>query len=461
MSAGLNGGLSPTAPAMRRARKAMIESDPEDESELDGVRVKMEEGQGGHSNPTSGGGVNPQQSSAAASYSMDTDISKLEAPTFTTLDTRGPSQKMMELSWDHRVNLIGKKVVNPMIHNCDQCDAPILIYGRMIPCKHVFCYKCALAAFNQPSTQDSSADTRTTNASVQGTTKRCPRCKDKVVRVEQAGLGSIYMCQHGGSRYGSNGCRRTYLSQRDLQAHIHHRHVKVAQQQAAQQAAAAQQQQGGPAVVNSIHERATAASAGTLPPNVPSAAAIAAATAAIVANRSNSNKVDNNSSNHQQPLPTYHPNQQPHPSAAASAAQANMYSQPPPTVPPPVRAAPQAPTSNLITVIGSQQDPSSAGAGWQHQPSASQAQQHAASAASAYTQPPPNFHHHPPHHQHHPPHHNHHHVPPVAAAPPQYHHHSGHAHAQAHAYDSQQQQWSAGSQQQSSGRTYYNTNSRR
>ena len=78
----------------------MIESDPEDESELGGVRVKMEEG----------GGVNPQQSSAAASYSMDTDISKLEAPTFTTLDTRGPSQKMMELSWDHRVNLIGKKV---------------------------------------------------------------------------------------------------------------------------------------------------------------------------------------------------------------------------------------------------------------------------------------------------------------------------------------------------------------
>ena len=76
----------------------MIESDPEDESELGGVRVKMEEG------------VNPQQSSAAASYSMDTDISKLEAPTFTTLDTRGPSQKMMELSWDHRVNLIGKKV---------------------------------------------------------------------------------------------------------------------------------------------------------------------------------------------------------------------------------------------------------------------------------------------------------------------------------------------------------------
>ncbi len=40
---------------------------------------------------------------------MDTDISLLEAPTFTTLD-RGPSQPMLDLTWDHKVNLIGKKV---------------------------------------------------------------------------------------------------------------------------------------------------------------------------------------------------------------------------------------------------------------------------------------------------------------------------------------------------------------
>lgn len=33
------------------------------------------------------------------------------------------------------------------------------------------------------------------------------------------------MCTHEGTRYGSTGCRRTYLSQRDLQAHINHRHV--------------------------------------------------------------------------------------------------------------------------------------------------------------------------------------------------------------------------------------------
>ena len=46
---------------------------------------------------------------SAALYTMDTDISQLEAPTFTTLD-RGPSQTMIDLTWDHKVNLIGKKV---------------------------------------------------------------------------------------------------------------------------------------------------------------------------------------------------------------------------------------------------------------------------------------------------------------------------------------------------------------
>jgi hypothetical protein len=63
-----------------------------------------------------------------------------------------------------------------------------------IPCKHVFCLTCAKKE-----------------------EKQCPRCSEKVSRVEQTGLGTVFMCTHGGSRYGNNGCRRTYLSQRDLQ----------------------------------------------------------------------------------------------------------------------------------------------------------------------------------------------------------------------------------------------------
>ncbi len=49
----------------------------------------------------------------------------------------------------------------------------------------------------------------------------CPRCDDKVLRVEKSGLGTVFMCQ-------TESCKRTYLSQRDLQAHIQHRHVRRA-----------------------------------------------------------------------------------------------------------------------------------------------------------------------------------------------------------------------------------------
>lgn len=79
------------------------------------------------------------------------------------------------------------------------------LFLLQIPCKHVFCHACGKQE-----------------------QKQCPRCLDKVSRVEQTGLGTVFMCTHGGSRYGSNGCRRTYLSQRDLQAHINHRHVSQA-----------------------------------------------------------------------------------------------------------------------------------------------------------------------------------------------------------------------------------------
>ena len=69
-----------------------------------------------------------------------------------------------------------------------------LIFFFQIPCKHVFCLSCAKR-------ED----------------KVCPRCLEKVTRVEQTGLGTVFMCTHGGTRYGNAGCRRTYLSQRDLQ----------------------------------------------------------------------------------------------------------------------------------------------------------------------------------------------------------------------------------------------------
>lgn len=123
---------------------------------------------------------------------------------FTTSLQRNVPQIMLRLNWNHKVNLFSEKVLNPMIYCCDQCGKPILVYGRMIPCKHVFCFVCA----------------RT-----EAIAKQCPRCKEKVNRVEQTALGTVFMCTFDGERYGKTGCRRTYLSQRDLQAHINHRHV--------------------------------------------------------------------------------------------------------------------------------------------------------------------------------------------------------------------------------------------
>ncbi|CAG2110707.1 unnamed protein product, partial [Medioppia subpectinata] len=107
-----------------------------------------------------------------------------------------PLHRNEALNWKYRVNLIGEKVVNPRIHCCDKCLLPILVYGRMIPCKHVFCLSCAKQYESL-----------------------CPRCGDKVLRVEKSGLGTVFMCQ-------TDSCKRTYLSQRDLQAHIQHRHMR-------------------------------------------------------------------------------------------------------------------------------------------------------------------------------------------------------------------------------------------
>ncbi|XP_015792953.1 uncharacterized protein LOC107369503 [Tetranychus urticae] len=107
-----------------------------------------------------------------------------------------PLHNNKPLTWNHKVNLIGDKCPSPRIHICEKCERPILLYGRLIPCKHVFCYDCAKA--NNP---------------------LCLRCNDKVIRVEKNKLGAVFMCIY-------ENCRRTYLSHRDLQAHISHRHLR-------------------------------------------------------------------------------------------------------------------------------------------------------------------------------------------------------------------------------------------
>lgn len=184
-------------------------------------------------------------------------------------------------TWTEKVNLIGEKVLKPRINFCEYCNKPILVYGRLIPCKHVFCYGCASLCMsnatnnnnnnnnyqqqtnesNQLSTpngkegpnnetnnrdnfrdhmlennntrqyhnsdnhndSNNSADhmnNRTTQSNISRANQNvCHRCGGRALRIERNALGSVFVCQ-------VTNCRRTYLSARDLQAHVTHRHNK-------------------------------------------------------------------------------------------------------------------------------------------------------------------------------------------------------------------------------------------
>lgn len=123
------------------------------------------------------------------------------------------SNGMPTVVWSNKVNLIGEKVYKPKIHFCEHCNKPILIYGRLIPCKHVFCFTCATLCLNQQQETNSSNQTSPTPA------PGCHHCGGRALRVERNTLNSIFVCQ-------VDTCRRTYLSARDLQAHVAHRHSR-------------------------------------------------------------------------------------------------------------------------------------------------------------------------------------------------------------------------------------------
>ncbi|GFN76192.1 E3 ubiquitin-protein ligase hakai [Plakobranchus ocellatus] len=127
----------------------------------------------------------------------------VENPTLRAAYNAEPLHQNEPLHWDYKVLLVGEKMFDKTIHLCEICELPILVYGRMLPCKHIFCFDCARKC-----------------------DKTCRRCNGKVQKVEKSPLGSVYVCTHGALKHSTKGCRRTYLSQRDLQSHHTHRHTK-------------------------------------------------------------------------------------------------------------------------------------------------------------------------------------------------------------------------------------------
>lgn len=106
-----------------------------------------------------------------------------------------------EIVWDFQINILGQKD-NTSVHLCEKCELPIKIYGRMIPCKHAFCYACAILHGKEGD-------------------KMCPGCSQLVERIEEHKQGSLFICS------GVQGCKTTFLSQRHLEAHINLCHMRA------------------------------------------------------------------------------------------------------------------------------------------------------------------------------------------------------------------------------------------
>jgi len=107
-------------------------------------------------------------------------------------------------SWNFDVNVSSERVSDPVIFICDICRLPVINYGRLLPCKHTFCYICASKMF---------ADEK----------KSCKKCRNAITTCELCPPGSLFICTHDGTKL-SGGCRRAYKTAEDLQTHGNQRH---------------------------------------------------------------------------------------------------------------------------------------------------------------------------------------------------------------------------------------------
>lgn len=62
-------------------------------------------------------------------FGGDNDYYNFEINSLSSLPFVKTSQS---IQWKNKVNLVGDKIINPKIHICDECNKPILVYGRMV-----------------------------------------------------------------------------------------------------------------------------------------------------------------------------------------------------------------------------------------------------------------------------------------------------------------------------------------
>eukprot|EP00039_Didymoeca_costata_P030631 m.30630 g.30630 ORF g.30630 m.30630 type:complete len:471 (+) comp8220_c0_seq1:1816-3228(+) len=102
------------------------------------------------------------------------------------------------LDWTHELSQNRGKIVRKgYVHMCERCDAPILIYGRLMPCNHIFCGACAKNFV----------------------LKVCIRCGERVESVETFEIGrELFICREA-TAVGRGLCGKCHFSLEDLRAH--------------------------------------------------------------------------------------------------------------------------------------------------------------------------------------------------------------------------------------------------
>ncbi|MFS8004789.1 putative transcription factor interactor and regulator C2H2 family [Helianthus anomalus] len=95
------------------------------------------------------------------------------------------------------VKTVGQKASRSLgkrVHICAQCDFPIAIYGRMIPCEHALCLDCARS----------------------GST--CFLCEERIQKIQTVKMmEGMFLCS-------APLCLKSFLNKADFKAHVHAHH---------------------------------------------------------------------------------------------------------------------------------------------------------------------------------------------------------------------------------------------
>ncbi|CAF0815573.1 unnamed protein product [Didymodactylos carnosus] len=147
-----------------------------------------------------------RDSSSSSSDGDREEDESIEEDDATESDRSSLSSVKEVIRWDYRINLIGRRVKDTKAFCCFSCAYPVLVAGRLLPCKHVFCLQCAQKCKNDR--------------------RNCSKCNDAINDLEKIEAKNLIMCLYGGHRNSHDVCLRGYTSQRDLNAHVKRRHER-------------------------------------------------------------------------------------------------------------------------------------------------------------------------------------------------------------------------------------------